>query len=348
MRYLLVVLLLACASVGAQNVNELPLFGETQKSPDAVAADQRFVDSAVKAVGSKETAARMATFRGWQHLKQGDTEVAIQSFNQAYLLQPDNVEVYWGLGVATTQQGKFDIAVRLFQRAIAIEPDNARLLSDIGLAHTRAAVGSTQDPFEQSRRLQGALPWFDAAEKLDPNYALIYANRAITLHLLGRYAEAWANIDKAQALNRASVDTVLIAELTNKIPEGIPDEPAPQPVVQATAEPPLEATTKQEPIITAKQEPTIEAQMEAVPAPTPQSDVRPIGTAPAADVSTPATAPQPLAQPAREPQIEEAPAPKKKLRVVSGQPAHPIGPDKRACLNLPTNEAIMRCVYPRK
>jgi len=354
MRYLLVVLLLACASVCAQNVNELPLFGETQKSPEAIAADQRFVDSAVKAVGSKEAAARMATFRGWQHLKQGDMEVAIQSFNQAYLLQPDNVEVHWGLAVATTQQGKFDVAVRLFQRALVIEPDNARLLADIGLAHTRAAVGSTQDPIEQAKRLQGALPWFDAAEKIDPDYALIYANRAITLHFLGKHSEAWANIETAEALNRASVDATLIADLSKKSPRPATASaaPAPDTATVITESVPAQSEVQQAdapttyPVMKKEVMPKV---VEGIPdEPALQPTAQPVAQA-AIEPPVEASAKQESStQAPREAKMEAVPEPKKKLRIVSAQPAHPTGPDKRACLDLPTNEAILRCVYPRK
>ena len=349
MRYLLVVLLLACASVGAQNINELPLFGETQKSPEAVAADQRFVDSAVKAAGSKESAARLATSRGWQHLKQGDTEVAIQSFNQAYLLQPSNVEVYWGLGVAMTQQGKYDLSVRMFGRALSIAPDNARLLADVGLAHTRAAVGSSQDPIEQAKRLQGAIPWFSAAQKLDPDYALTYANRAVTLYFLGNFTESWANIEKAEALDRASVDPNLIADLSKKLPRPAmsisssaedsatvrtESVPAPSEVLQSET-PTMPRTSK---VVM----PKIPQGIPDEPAPKLQIEARPINVAPTK------TAPMPVTPEAREPQVEDLSTPKKSLRIVSGQPMRPTGPDKRSCLNLPTNEAIMRCVYPRK
>jgi hypothetical protein len=54
MRNLLIALLLVCASAGAQNVNELPLFGEAPKSKETMAADQRFIDSAVRLPAQKK------------------------------------------------------------------------------------------------------------------------------------------------------------------------------------------------------------------------------------------------------------------------------------------------------
>ncbi len=386
MRYLLALLLLACASVCAQNVNELPLYGESKKAQSTQDDDRRYIESAIKTAGSREAAARLETFRGWRHLKQGDTEVAIQCFNYAWLLTPNNVEVFWGLGVAMTQQAKYDIAVRLFQRALVIEPQNPRLLADVGLAHARAAVGISQDPVEQAKRLQGAMLWFDAAQKLDPDYPLVYANRAVALYFLGKFSESWVNVEKAESLDRTSVDQKLITDLSKKMPRPasasvapVPDTPTvktetvtAQATVQA-ASPLTQPVAKTEipkvPQGTAENSASA-AKTVAQTKPEVQSDIAPVAkpVAPAAVEARVDAAPanaivvQPLpviktqavpaktaAQPTVMPSEDAVQAPQeKKLRVITGQPVRPIGPDKRACLDLPTNEAIMRCVYPRK
>ncbi len=395
MRNLLVALLLVCAASSAQNINELPLFGETPKSQEAVAADQRFIDAAIKAAGSVEVATRMETARGWQLLKQGDTETAIQSFNQAYLLNPHNAEAYWGLGAAATQQGKYDVAARLFDRAYTRDPKNVRLLADVGLARIRAAMGQSKDPIAQTKQMERVLLWFDAAEKIAPTYPLTYANRAVALYILGNFTASWENIQKAEALDHNSVDPRLIADLSKKFPrpatvaaapapdtakvktgtviaqanvmqdspqtsrampktmmpkiaQGMTEDPVPAPEPQPTPE--IQPTPEPQPI----PEPARAPEPQPAPAPTPEPqpapEVQPETQAVLApQVETkPTPQPQPEVQPASKVQTEAAPTPKKTLRVISGQPARPVGADKRACLDLPTNEAIMRCVYPRK
>ena len=404
MRYLLAALLLTCSAVSAQNINEQPLFGEKQyRSRGLSEADRQFVEAAVRESGSKEAAARLATQRGWKQLKQGDAEVAIQSFNQAYLLDPNNAEIYWGLGVAMTQQERHDIAVRLFARALALDPQNPRLLADIGLAHAYAAAGMTHDPVEQAKRLQGAMPWFDAAEKLDPTYATTFVNRAIALFFLGKYSESWMNVEKAEAIDRTSVDQKLLADLSKKmsrphsvapviaadstvvkteavtaqaevqqselpttepvvrkivmpkIPHGIPDEPAPAPATAAqqepvpTAEPALVAEPEVRKIVMPKIPHGIPDEPAPVAAPvqrTAQQESAPAPTVQPSAVVQAEPAPTPAMQTVSEPPAEVTPAPRsKKLRVISAEPARVKGSDKRHCLNLPTNEAIMRCVY---
>lgn len=379
MRYLPVVLLLACVSVGAQNINEQPLFGEQPKSAATVDADRQFVETSAKTAGSREAAAQLEIDRAWKQLKQGDADVAIQGFNQAYLLNPKSAEVYWGLGVATTQQGKYDIAVRMFGRALALDPENPRLLADVGLAHARAAVGTSHDPVEQAKRLQGAMPWFDAAEKLAPKYPLTYANRAVALYLLGQYSEAWVNVEKAEVLDSASIDPKLIDDLSSKMPrptmaatkpatesvEVKTEALATQPVVQQEALPDAQPEVRKEVMPqepgtaaaarNAQQAPTAPAADTTAVTPTvtvaPVTDVTPTAKAAEAKVEPVVQADAAPAVPATGPEAVQKETPKarkKKLRVVSGQPAKVTGADKRACLDLPTNEAIMRCVYPRK
>ena len=354
MRYLLAALLLTCSAVSAQNINEQPLFGEKQyRSRGLSEADRQFVEAAVRESGSKEAAARLAILRGWKQLKQGDPEVAIQSFNQAYLLDPNNAEIYWGLGIAMTQQERHDIAVRLFARALALDPQNPRLLADIGLAHAYAAGGMTHDPVEQAKRLQGAMPWFDAAEKLDPAYATTFVNRAIALFFLGKYSESWMNVEKAEAIDRASVDQKLLADLSKKMPR--PASVAPvvaadstvvkTEAVAAPAEVQQSELPTTEPVVRKIVMPKIPHGIPDEPAPVAAPVQHSAQAAPSPQAEPALT---PVMQTFSDPAADIAPAPKsKKLRVISAEPTRVKGSDKRHCLSLPTNEAIMRCVYPR-
>jgi tetratricopeptide (TPR) repeat protein len=384
MRYLLIALLLAFASASAQNVNDKPISGDKPtssdkpisddkvKSAELAEANQKFVDAAVKAAGSREAAARIEITRGWKYLKQGDVEVAIQSFNQAYLLDPNNVEVYWGLGNAMTQQSRFSAALRYYERATTIDPQNPQLMADVGLSHTYAAFGSTNDPAEQAKGVKTAMQWFDNAEKIDPNRPEIYANRAVALYLLGNYTEAWTNIDKAEAIEPSSIDPRFIADLTKKLPRGEskkaasttdgtpvkpeavpmavdPNGPQPTPSSQADkqeAAPKPLADKEENPASAIKEDQDEEAAAEPVKkevvAP---ADANKKETA----VTTPTDEKAKDATPAAEKTAQTAPAQiEKPSEVMVDKNLPQIGPDKRDCLKLSTNEEIIRCVYPKK
>lgn len=346
MRPLFLALLLGCASFGAQSSSISPVHHEGGTPQEMIDADRRFVEEAVKAAGSKEEAAKLIVNRGWQHLKRGDTATAIKRFNQAASLNPLSSEAYWGLGAATSQKGKFDASTQLFERAFALDPKNAQLVADIGLAYTRHATSNSPDSSERAQGLEKALAWLDKAEKIDPSYALTYANRSIALAYLGDYNKAWANVEQAEKLNKTSIDPKMISYLSARQPR-----PAPAAITQATNAVQVEKANVQ---------PAIDKEIShAAQQSTPPTAALPAVVAPdAATVQATSVPAQPVVQQlalsdvqpeaAVASQAESEPAPDKTLRVVSGKPSAYKGPDKRECLDLPTNEEIIRCVYPRR
>ncbi len=345
MRPLFLALLLGCASFGAQSSSPSPIHHEGGTPQEMIDADRRFVEEAVKAAGTKEEAAKILVTRGWQHLKRGDAATAIKRFNQAASLNPLSSDAYWGLGAATSQKGKFDASIHLFERAFALDPQNAQLVADIGLAYTRHATSNSSDSSERAQGLEKALAWLDKAEKIDPSYALTYANRAIALAHLGDYNKAWANVEQAEKLDKASIDPKLISYLSARQPR-----PAPATITQVTN--PVQVVEANVPMAIGN-DITLAAHQ-----PTPSTTTLPAVSDPdTATVQATSVPAQPVVQQlalsemqpeaAVAPQAESESAPEKALRVVSGKPSAHKGPDKRECLSLPTNEEIIRCVYPR-
>lgn len=304
MRLLFLALLMICVSVGAQE-NLALQGGPMQKSSTAPGVEGNAVTI------TSQDAAKSATDAGWASLKQGDADSAVRHFNRAASTNPHSTDAYWGLGVATAQQRKFDVAVRSFERALALDSSNVRLVADAGLAYVRRAVSDGLDPQERDANLKTALQLCDRAEKLDPAYAPLYANRAFALAYLSEYDRAWASIEDAERLDRTSVDPKLVAYLSDKKPRPAPASMARSPASE-----------------TGKLAPQPEIQLATLPAK--QADT--------------AAAPQAEQQSA----MEAGSALQKKLKVVGSKPARQQGSDKRNCLDLPSNEEIIRCVYPRR
>lgn len=361
MRFFLVALLLIATSASAENLNDIPLYGGFPKTPSTIRADQRFIEKAVQAAGSKEAALDKAITRGWQHLRSGQTIRAIQRFNQAYLLDSESADVYWGLGAAVSQSGQYDESLRLFNRAYVLAPKDVRLVADIGLARTRFALGKSSKPAAQTKRLEAALLWFDVAERIDPGYPTLYANRAITLTFLNRYQEAWKNIAKAEALDQYSVDRSLIEQLSKAYPR--PENTSGERHAKSSAQ-----TIKEPNVPQYKLQPRVrEVAKTSGPRPAPVTPLPPVpDSAPGAASASADTLPAPdfvkaevvpgppalesvVLAPGDEESQDEAQQPSpRRLHVIGGKPIRTRGSDKRDCLSLPTNDEIIRCVYPPK
>jgi Tfp pilus assembly protein PilF len=99
-------------------VNEQPFYGLAEKSVAMHEADERFLTSVVQLTGSREKAFQATTLRGWRALGSGNASEAARRFNEAFLLMPEESEVYHGLAaVAQTRFNDTDFAAELFEVA---------------------------------------------------------------------------------------------------------------------------------------------------------------------------------------------------------------------------------------
>ena len=98
------------------NFSILPLFGEITKTETQKASDNRFLQECDRNFSSREDASKFFAERAWEYLSEGEQDTAIYRFNLAYLLNPKNVDSYWGLGVASYQQGRYDESARLLYK----------------------------------------------------------------------------------------------------------------------------------------------------------------------------------------------------------------------------------------
>lgn len=61
-----------------------------------------------------------------------DIKTAMYRFNQAYLLDSTNTDIYWGFGGVYTRLGDYEKAAKQYKEGLNIDPDNAHLLTDYG------------------------------------------------------------------------------------------------------------------------------------------------------------------------------------------------------------------------
>jgi len=225
MRYyaLALVLLLLCAGLAQAQErqpdadNTLPLYGGRPYNACQTEANRKFIEAATKAAGTREKAAEAAVRRGFDFLRERDTVTAIKRFNQAWLLNPENPDAYWGLGIATGRQGKYDESVRMFAQALALAPDKPQILADAGFAHMWRGVNVAEGEVRQAE-FAAARRLLDTAEKQDQRFAPLYFFRAMLCFFEGDYAASWRDVARAEALNPREVDPRFLRDLSAKMP----------------------------------------------------------------------------------------------------------------------------------
>lgn len=100
---------------------DLPMYGGTDRSEGPIAAaDGSFVNGVAEEVGSRERGARIWVERGFEHYLRDEYALAVRRFNQAWLLDPENPDVYHGFAVVYADHANGRDALAQIERALAL------------------------------------------------------------------------------------------------------------------------------------------------------------------------------------------------------------------------------------
>lgn len=113
------------------NIRLLPKYGYTPKTEQQKQMDSEFVDNALQQNPDRRKASEQSVYSGFQYLQQ-DIKTAMYRFNQAYLLDSTNTDIYWGFGSIYMMLGDYPKAESQYKEGLAINPFNTNLLTDYG------------------------------------------------------------------------------------------------------------------------------------------------------------------------------------------------------------------------
>jgi tetratricopeptide (TPR) repeat protein len=159
---------------------------------------------------------------GQEQLDRGKYQAALETFQQAAILEPQNPQVLYRLGLACYKLYKHHESVQYLDQALEIQKDYIRALALRGLAYKqlnqndnaktdfeRAIKIKPKDyedwqgrsaAFAELQKHEEALVSIDKAVKLKPDSHRAWIYRGITLGRLGRHEEALVSKDKAVKL----------------------------------------------------------------------------------------------------------------------------------------------------
>ncbi len=99
--------------------NLLPMYGGENriKTSSQIEADEKFISEMIDIAGSREEAAEGIVNGAWEFFEQGDIDIAMKRFNQAWLLDPQNIEAYKGFAAILEKRGQPEEARKMLQKA---------------------------------------------------------------------------------------------------------------------------------------------------------------------------------------------------------------------------------------
>jgi len=162
MKFIFVVLFLVAVSTSANaqfTAEPVPLWEGLTKTEADIKNDAELVEKSIELAGGKRNAVEFATRLGWSEIGKNDPNHAIRRFNQAWLIDMDFADLYWGFAVATHIRGdELEKVERWFNEAKTRIGPNPQLITDHGRV------------LEERNEHARARPQFEAALRLDPNY----------------------------------------------------------------------------------------------------------------------------------------------------------------------------------
>jgi uncharacterized protein (TIGR02145 family) len=186
----------------AKRDNLKPMYGEIPQSEAYKKIDEDFIGSAVALSGSREKASESFIKKSWAYLYHDSIDLAMRRFNQAWLLNPDNPDSYFGFAAITEIRRGIPEAERYFK--MGLDKDTGKKRAEI--CYKRVAdcteqlqyYNGTIDAYErivamdagnifafkklgyfytQTGNQNKALNSYNKAIELDPKDSLTYVNR---------------------------------------------------------------------------------------------------------------------------------------------------------------------------
>lgn len=168
-----------------------------------------------------------------------DIEAAITSYQSAYLMTPEDIDIYINLGSAFYDKEDYENALTVYRNALDLDPKNAKIHCNLGFLYwgkgdTEEAIREYKHAIEYDNtysiaynnlgviylddlgRVQDAMEMFKKAVEYNPNYALAHFNLARSIAITGDKIEAAKLYQIAQDVNKIT-NEIDPQDITDKI-----------------------------------------------------------------------------------------------------------------------------------
>ncbi|WP_437919957.1 tetratricopeptide repeat protein [Sphingobacterium sp. LRF_L2] len=166
-------LIMACCAAGPdcpENINLIPMYGRLKKCDEQLKIDQDFLNTCDKSFENRDKASKYYIDKGWQYFYDQELDMAMKRFNQAWLLDSTNADIYWGFGNILGQQQKFKESLLYFDMSLGINAGNAKVWQCAATSYAQLFFQT-----EDSELLNKATDYLKKSIAIDAKNAEAYA-----------------------------------------------------------------------------------------------------------------------------------------------------------------------------
>lgn len=163
----------SCAQDCPQGINLIPMYGEVKKCPQQIQSDNQFIEEAEKQFKNKKEASEYYASKGWEYFYKDDLDTSMKRFNQAWLLDNENPNAFWGFGIISGKKKEYEKSVIYLQKSIALNPNNGKVFYCAATSYGQIFMEKNDKKF-----LDLAIQNLNKAVKIEPKNGSYYAQLA--------------------------------------------------------------------------------------------------------------------------------------------------------------------------
>ncbi len=91
------------------------MYGEVKKCPEQIEIDNDFLADCDKQFKNRKSAAEYYIQSAWDFFYKNDNVTSMKRFNQAWLLDKQNADIYWGFGNLLGKNGGYEKSIKFFE-----------------------------------------------------------------------------------------------------------------------------------------------------------------------------------------------------------------------------------------
>ncbi len=211
----------ALAAGRSKRIDEQPMYGGYDRQADNrfKKGDEEFILKVVKGTGSREKGSEGFVEQGIRFYQDDNYAMAMRRFNQAWLLNPNNPDVFWGFAIIFHDEQNYAEAKKMIDKALELNLSKPIALSDAGRIYTLFAfVDKATEQRIKDECAQKSNQLYEKAIRSAPGNGYIYESWAHSLYYQGDYAGGWEKIAQARKIGQ-TINGWLINHLREKMPE---------------------------------------------------------------------------------------------------------------------------------
>ncbi len=195
------------------NIRLLPKYGHIQKTEQQKQIDKEFIETVLKQDTTHRKASDHLIRLGFKYVYQ-DIKTAMYRFNQAYLLDSTNTDIYWGFGGVYMTLGDYSRAEEQYKYGLDINPRNTHLLTDYGTCFMAQYYAlQTLDEKNALENLEKAITYMSKSYELDPKDQNTSFKLSVCYFNKKDCGNAWKYFDICEKLGGQPITKEYITEL---------------------------------------------------------------------------------------------------------------------------------------